>query len=177
MSCLWFTCDVTSCHYNSASTVETLNHTRVNPHQSWLFFGVSNVIRIPTHCLQTGLLSTGGLVQRQHSHKFQREKWWEARPRRPSTIEHGDVCRCCCNQRAHELVVLPGYLLALGAENVMEPQVQIALVPSINLGTGEKSQGTDFWWKKSKLQPHLQCHRVTVLVLFTSKTMCCLPYR
>ena len=34
MSCLWFTCDVTSCHYNSARTVETQNHTRVNPHQS-----------------------------------------------------------------------------------------------------------------------------------------------
>ena len=29
MSCLWFTCDVTSCHYNSVSTVETLNYIRI----------------------------------------------------------------------------------------------------------------------------------------------------
>ena len=34
-----------------------------------------------------------------------------------------------------------------------------------------------FVGRKSKLQLHLQCDRVTVLVLFTSKTMCCLPYR
>ena len=130
-SCLWFTCDVTSCHYNSASTVETLNYIRIAKHSETVFGG-SNVFWIPTR------------------YQREQEKWWEARPRRPSTIEHRDVCRSCCDQRACDLVVLPGYLLARGVQNVMKPQAQIALVLGINLGTGGKSQGTDFCWKKIK---------------------------
>ena len=139
--------------------------------------------------LQTGL-STITFVQNQHSHKFQQEKWWEAHPRHPSTIEHGDVCRSCCNQRACESLVLPWNLLALGAENVIEAQAQIALVLGRNLRKCHRSRvfkkepHIRFCGRTRLLQPQpwqktneLNGRRVTILVLFTSKSMCCLPYR
>ena len=141
MSCLWFTCDVTSCHYNSARAEETLNYTRI---RNW-FWGFERNLdsdaRSSNRPIVNWRLRTEPTFTQIPTRKVMRST-----SRHTSTIEHGDVCSSCCNQMACEDLVLPWYLSGRGAENAMKTQAQIPLVPGNNLGKCDR-------WRAFKKEP------------------------
>ena len=143
MRCLWFTVPVTS----PRVTIIRLEQKRLwTTPEFETGFGVSNVIWIPTHGLQTVLSSNWRLRTEPTFTQIPTRKVMRSTSRHTSTIEDGDVCSSCCNQMACEDLVLPWYLSGRGAENAMKTQAQIPLVPGNNLGKCDR-------WRAFKKEP------------------------